>query len=55
MNALVIFMVLQNRVFKKFLDEFVIVFIDHIFVYVHTREVPEELRMILDISMKKHR
>ena len=32
-NALVAFMDLVNRVFKKFLDKFVIVFIDDIFIY----------------------
>lgn len=32
-NALIAFMDLMNRVFKPFLDKFVIVFIDDILVY----------------------
>ena len=37
-NALASFMDLMNRVFKPFLDWFVIVFIDDILVYSHSRE-----------------
>ena len=37
-NALIAFMDLMNRVFKPFLDQFVIVFIDDILVYSHSRE-----------------
>ncbi|KAL0541258.1 hypothetical protein IC582_021300 [Cucumis melo] len=41
-NALAIFMDLMNRVFKDFLDTFVIVFIDDILVYSKTEAEHEE-------------
>ncbi|KAL6321014.1 hypothetical protein AAG906_011987 [Vitis piasezkii] len=40
-NALVAFMDLMNRVFKPYLDQFVVVFIDDILVYSKTREEHE--------------
>ena len=47
-NALAAFMDLMNRVFKPYLDRFVIVFIDDILVYSKTQEEHEEhLRMVL--------
>ncbi len=53
-NALVVFMDLMNRVFRPFLDRFVIVFIDDILVY---SQIEEEhvwhLRMVLQI-LRKH-
>lgn len=37
-NALIVFTDLMNRVFKDFVDPFVIVFIDDILVYSKTRQ-----------------
>ncbi|KAL0551869.1 hypothetical protein IC582_010958 [Cucumis melo] len=48
-NALGVFMDLMNRVFKDFLDTFVIVFIDDIFVYSKIKaEHEEHLCMVLE-------
>ena len=48
MNALVAFMDLMNRVFKPFLEHFVIVFIDNILVYSKSKEEHEHhLKVIL--------
>ena len=47
-NALAFFMDLMNRVFKFFLDKFVVVFIDDILVYSKTRgEHANHLRIVL--------
>jgi len=37
-NALIAFMDLMNRVFRPYLDMFVIVFIDDILVYSHSED-----------------
>ncbi|KAL0549065.1 hypothetical protein IC582_013545 [Cucumis melo] len=48
-NALAVFMDLINRVFREFLDTFVIVFIDDILIYSKTEaEHEEHLRMVLE-------
>ena len=48
-NAPAVFMDLMNRVFKNFLDTFVIVFIDDIFVYSKIEaEHEEHLHYVLD-------
>ena len=47
-NALAAFMNLMNRVFKEFLEKFVIVFIDDIFIYSQSKDEHREyLRIIL--------
>lgn len=48
MNAPIVFMDLMNHMFKPHLDNFVIVFIDDIFVYSKSpKEFKEYLRIIL--------
>ncbi|KAL5579861.1 hypothetical protein UlMin_012303 [Ulmus minor] len=47
-NALAAFMDLMNRVFKEFLDKFVVIFIDDILIYSKTREDHEaHLELVL--------
>ena len=53
-NALVAFMDLMNRVFKPYLDRFVIIFINDIRIYSRNREDHEKhLRTILKI-LREH-
>ncbi|KAL0541270.1 hypothetical protein IC582_021312 [Cucumis melo] len=53
-NALVIFMDLMNRIFHQYLDQFVIVFMDDILVYLIGRKAHEEhLRIVLQILRDK--
>ena len=53
-NAPAAFMDLMNGVFKKYLDKFVIVFIDDILIYSKTEEDhAEHLRITLEILMKE--
>ena len=54
-NAPAAFMDLMNRIFKAYLDKFVIVFIDDILIYSGSREkYAENLRMIL-CTLAEHR
>ncbi|XP_070030091.1 uncharacterized protein [Nicotiana sylvestris] len=54
-NALAAFMDLMNRVFKPFLDRFVIVFIDDILIYSRSqREHENHLRTVLQ-TLREHR
>jgi hypothetical protein len=53
-NAPAYFMNLMNKVFMKFLDKFVVVFIDDIFVYSKTEEEnTQHLRLVLG-TLRKH-
>ena len=54
-NAPAVFMDLMNRVFKSFLDRFVIVFIDDILVYLKNEdEHAKHLRFVLQ-TLRDHR
>ena len=49
-NAPVAFIDLMNRVFKEYLDQFMIMFIDDIFIYSKTKEKhAKHLRSVLGI------
>ena len=49
-NAQAVFMDLMNRIFRPYLDSFVVVFIDDILIYSRTREEhAEHLRIVLNI------
>ncbi|WP_353824364.1 reverse transcriptase family protein, partial [Acinetobacter baumannii] len=53
-NAPVAFMDLMNRVFREYLDSFVIVFIDDILIYSKTKEEHEQhLRLTLQV-LRQH-
>jgi len=53
-NALAVFMDYMNRIFRPFLDKFVVVFIDDILVYSRTREEhAEHLRLVLGVLREK--
>ena len=55
MNAPTAFMDLMNQVFRPFLDQFVIVFIDYVLVYSRSEEEHEQhLRTVLK-TLREHR
>ena len=54
-NALTAFMALMNRVFKDYMDKFVILFIDEILVYSHSKtEHKQHLRLVLQ-RLREHK
>jgi hypothetical protein len=54
-NAPTIFMCLMNGVFREYLEKFVIVFLDDIFVYCKSEEEHEKhLRMVLQV-LREHK
>ena len=54
MNAPSIFMALMNQIFRSYLDNFVIVFIDDILIYSPSRDEHEKyLRIVLQI-LREH-
>ena len=53
-NASAVFMDYMNRIFRPYLDKFVVVFIDDILIYSKTKEEHEEqLRVVLEILRDK--
>jgi len=53
-NASVVFMDYMNRIFRPFLDKFVVVFIDDSLIYSKTQEEhAEHLRLVLGVLREK--
>nr|KYP60825.1 Transposon Ty3-I Gag-Pol polyprotein [Cajanus cajan] len=53
-NALAVFMNYMNKIFRPFLDKFVVVFIDDILIYSRTpKEHGKHLRLVLEILKEK--
>lgn len=49
-NAPAVFMDLMNRIFREFLDRFVVVFVDDILIYLPSKEEHEEhLRVVFEL------
>ena len=53
-NALAAFMDLMNKIFKSYLDRFVVVFIDDILVYSKTREKHADHLRIIVQTLRDH-
>ncbi|KAG8498291.1 hypothetical protein CXB51_007441 [Gossypium anomalum] len=53
-NALVVFMDLMNRIFRQYLDQFVVMFIDDILIYSRDEtEHAKHLRLVLQTLREK--
>jgi len=53
-NAPAVFMDYMNRIFRPFLDKFIVVFIDDILIYFRTREEhAEHLRLVISVLREK--
>lgn len=53
-NALTTFMCFMNNIFHKYLDKFVLVFLDDIMVYSHNeKEHKEHLQLVLHVLWEK--
>ena len=53
-NVLVAFMDLINRIFKPYLDQFMVVFIDDILVYSKTREEHADHLRVVPQTLRDH-
>lgn len=53
-NAPAVFMDLMNRVFRSYLDQFVIVFIDDIFIYSTSQKENERYLCIVLQTLREH-
>ena len=48
-NASAVFMDYMNRIFRPYLDKFVVAFVDNILIYLRTKEEHEEdLKVVLE-------
>jgi hypothetical protein len=54
-NALAYFMYLMNKVFMEYMDKFVVVFINDIFIYLRTEEEHEEHLCLALQKLREHR
>ena len=53
-DALMVFMDYMNRIFRPYLDKFIVVFIDDFLIYSRTKEEHgEHLRLVLEILRSK--
>jgi hypothetical protein len=54
-NALIVFMFLMNAIFKNYLDNFFIVFLDDILIYYKSEEEHEHhLRLVMEVLREHH-